>query len=444
MTLAVAHPVPAAPAPTPPPVRHRRVLVWPGGTEIGLEIRAALAWEKGVELVSANIDLPSHAPYAFARNVVLPSVHEEGWVDALAGVIRREGIDVVYPAHDDVLVALAERAAEVPAGVVASPAETCRITRSKSLTYRRLAGAVPVPEVIAGEPPRHRYPLFAKPDRGQGSAGARRLDGPDDLRRARAEGAALVTEYLPGEECTVDCFSDRERGLLAALPRRRDGMRAGIAMRSVPVEDAALRDYAVRIAERLELHGAWFFQTRRDRAGIHRLLEVAPRVAGTMALHRGLGVNFALLSLLERERVPVELAPNAMALRIDRALVNRYRHDLRFRAVYVDLDDTLIVRGAVNADLVRVLYQCLNAGRRLVLLTRHRGDLDATLARHRLAGLWDRVVRVADGAAKADHIEEADAILIDDSFSERMAAHHRLGIPTFDCSMIEVLADDRV
>jgi hypothetical protein len=158
-----------------------------------------------------------------------------------------------------------------------------------------------------------------------------------------------------------------------------------------------------------------------------------------------LGVNFPLLSLYEHLRMPVALAPNDIDVRLDRALVNRYAHDLSYRHVYVDLDDTLLVGDSVNARLVAFVYQSINAGRRVVLITRHAQDVDATLDRFRLSALWDEVIHIEDPAVeKADHIGEPDAILIDDSFRERRVARERLGIATFDSSMIELLWDERL
>ena len=72
-----------------------------------------------------------------------------------------------------------------------------------------------------------------------------------------------------------------------------------------------------------------------------------------------------------------------------------------------------------------------------------QGASPAHGGRFRLHGLWDRIVHVADGEAKADFIAEPDAILIDDSFRERADAHERRGIATFDATMIELLLDDR-
>jgi FMN phosphatase YigB (HAD superfamily) len=98
----------------------------------------------------------------------------------------------------------------------------------------------------------------------------------------------------------------------------------------------------------------------------------------------------------------------------------------------------------VDAGLVAFLYQSLNEGRRIVLITRHSGDVDRALRRYRLAGLFDAVVRVEAGEEKADHIVEPDAILIDDSYRERRIASQRLGIATFDVDAVELLRDDRV
>ena len=420
------------------------MLVLPGGTEIGLEVRRSLAELKEVELAGAGSADDRHGPFAYRRWATVPSVTEPGWQNELNAAIERFGIDFVFPGHDDALLAMAESADAIGARVVTSPAHTCRLTRSKGATYAALGDVVPVPRVYDDAAAVDRFPVFVKPDAAQGSQGAMLIDDAPALQRAVARGSDLIMEYLPGEELTVDCFSDREAGLLFARARPRLRTRAGISMSSRTAgEGPVVRSLAEAIDGRLDLHGAWFFQLRGDPAGRLRLLEVAPRAAGTSAVHRVTGVNFALLSIYEQLRMPVRISPNAVNVELDRALVNRYRHDLSYGTVYVDLDDTLIVRDSVNTGLVAFLYQCLNAGHPLVLLTRHRGDVEQTLSRFRLHELWDRVVHVAEHEVKADFIAEPDAILIDDSFRERADVHEQCGIATFDGSMIELLLDDR-
>lgn len=420
------------------------VLVFPGGTEIGLEIQRALCQCKDVRLFSAGLDVSNHAPYVFARHFTLPHIHDPAWLDSLNHVIVEHGIDYVFPAYDDVIIALARNAERIRARVVSSPLETCLVTRSKAKTYRLFGGILAVPTVYDDFDAIDQYPVFVKPDEGQGSEHTciahDRAQLAAVVRRARGP---IVMEFLPGEEFTVDCFSDRAAGLLFCQARQRVRTKSGISMHSRPAEGGEFPEYASAISRKLTFHGAWFFQVKRNRRNTLTLLEIAPRIAGTMALHRVRGVNFALLSLYEQERIPVEILLNHIPVEIDRAFVNRYRHGLKYTVAYIDLDDTLILHDAVNVKLVQFLYQCINAGIRIVLLTKHAGDADRTLREHRLTGIFDQIIHLGPSSSKSDYIRERDAILIDDSFSERKAAQERLGIPTFDCSMLEMLIDER-
>ncbi len=420
------------------------VLVFPGGTEIGLEIHHALCHCKEINLVSAGMDVSNHAAFLFAKHYILPSIHEEGWLEALNRLIAAEKIDFVFPAYDDIIVALASNAAAIGATIVTSPLETCLVTRSKSATYRLFAGTVPLPRLYLDSGDVDEFPVFVKPDRGQGSQGTFLVHDKEELRACLSrQPDSIVIEYLPGEEYTVDCFSDRERGILFVGGRERVRTTSGISMNSRPVNCPEFETYARAIAEKLSLHGAWFYQVKRDRTGVLKLLEIAPRIAGTMALHRVMGLNFPLLSIFEQARIPVTILQNSFAVEVDRALVNRYCHDLEYNCVYVDFDDTLIVRGKVNTELVGFLFQCINGGKKIILVTRHAGDLDAVLRQHRLHGLFDEVVHITDGAGKYDFMCDKAAIFIDDSFSERKSVQKHCAIPTFDNSMLEVLLDNR-
>ena len=420
------------------------VLVFAGGTELGLEVQAALRERKEVHLFSAGMPGPGHAPYVFHHHAELPSVHEPGWRAPFEALLAQHNIDAVFPGHDDVLLALARIAEEIPAAIITSPLETCEITRSKARTYECLADAVYCPTVYAGLETVDTYPVFVKPDVGQGSQGARVVRSRVALEAALEDrDGLLILENLPGEEVTVDCFSDREQGLLFCQGRSRTRVRNGISVTSLPAHEPQFDELAHAIGKRLPLHGAWFFQLKRASDGTWTLLEVAPRVGGTSGLARAMGVNLPLLSLYEAARMPVSVEHFEGVLEVDRALVSRFRLDLEFDTVYVDLDDTLIVHGKVHSRLVRFLYDCLNAGRRLALITRHDRDPEVTLAERRLSGLFDEIIHLQKGESKADHIVGPRAIFIDDSFGERRAVREGAGVPAFDCSQLEALLDAR-
>jgi hypothetical protein len=284
------------------------------------------------------------------------------------------------------------------------------------------------------------YPVLVKPDRGQGSFGITKVADLTELAAALASvKTPIICEYLPGEEFTVDCFSDRERGLLFAGARARRRTRNGISVNTVTIDLPEAKDMARVISDTLAMRGAWFFQIKRTADGVFALLEVAPRIAGSMAAHRVLGVNFPLLSIFEHERLPLTITADPGPVELDRALANRYRHSIRFSVLYVDFDDTLIQRGKVDTEVVKLIYQCINRGVQVKLLTRHAQDISQSLAKYHLYGLFDTVIHLRKGEPKSAEVTEPDAILVDDSFAERMEVATRRGIRTFDGSMIEVL-----
>jgi len=427
--------------------RVRNVLIFPGGTEPGMEIARALKGCKEVRLFAASNGAANHAPFVYARHAITPDVFTEGWLDALNALCRDWAIDVVYPAHDDVAEALVRERAQVAAQVIAAPAGVFTVTRSKRATLALFADAIPTPAILdttAALP----FPAFVKPDHGYGGQGAVRVDSAAQLQSALERAAdPLVLEYLPGREFTVDCFSDRERGVLFAGGRTRERIRMGTAMRSSSAGaelDALFLEHARIIQARLPLHGAWFFQMREDVHGTPKLLEIGTRIAGTMAFNRVRGVNFPWLSILEAERAPFSVLLNDPPDAIDRALTNRYAHRLSYRRVYVDLDDTLLLRDRINVEVAAFLFRALNDGCELVLLTKCLTDPHKVLAARRLSGLFDRVVHLRETDSKADHMDPDGAIFIDDSFSQRREVAERHGIPTFDASMLEFLMNDRI
>lgn len=425
--------------------RPLNVLVFPSSTEIGLEINQALRYCKEVRLFGAAQPGYHHGPYAFASHHEVEPVGTAGWLEQLNGLLQSLSIDAVYPAHDDVIVALAEHRDHVGATCLVPPLPQAHLLRSKRATYSTFAGILPTPEVYASPSDVVRYPVFAKPDRGQGAQGAHVVANERDLGRLMADWPRwIVTEHLPGAEFTVDCLSDSDGNLVFCGGRSRDRIRNGIAAATAPVERPEFLRIARIIARELKLVGAWFFQLKEAGTGTLTLLEIAPRVAGTMALHRATGVNFPLLGLWAHLGRPFRTAPHRLPIALDRALVNRYRLQLEYDTLYIDLDDTIIVRGRANPLALRLVHQCIDRGIRIELITRHAEVLETTLARHRLAGLFDRIHHLREAQPKATVIDPARrAIFVDDSFSERQAVADAVGIPTFDPSMLESLIDDR-
>ena len=132
---------------------------------------------------------------------------------------------------------------------------------------------------------------------------------------------------------------------------------------------------------------------------------------------------------------------NDYTIELDRALYNSFRLELDYRYVYVDYDDTIIIDGNINTTLVSYLYQCLNNGIKIILITKHDGDLKTDLQKYRIYELFDEIIHINKSEEKYLYITNKDAIFIDDSYGEREKVKNHCEINVFDPHMIEVLIE---
>jgi hypothetical protein len=421
----------------------KNVLVFPCGSEIGLEIHRSVRYSIHFNLFGAS-SADDHGGFAYERYIGgVPYVYDPDFLDALNRVIDEHRIDFIMPAHDSVLLKVAQEKARgaLHCEVVTSPVATCEIARSKRATYQALSGIVPVPAVYDVPGPGD-FPVFLKPDVGQGSKGTYKAERPEEVEFHRIKDPSLlILEYLPGREYTVDCFTDRHGRLLFCQGRERGRIAGGISVRASRVADERVEQLGKAINGALDFRGAWFFQVKENWTGDLVLLEVAPRIAGTMALARCLGVNLPLLSLFDANDVDVEIFANDHDLVLDRALGNRFRHNIDYRHVYLDFDDLVCADEKLNPMVMAFIFQCLNKKVSVHLITRHQAELETTLGRYRLGALFDEVIWIRNGEGKELHIKERDAIFIDDSYAERKRVHEACGIPVFDAHMIEALLE---
>lgn len=424
--------------------RKYNVLVFPAGTEIAFEIHASLRGNKLFELYGATSE-HCHADFVFRKCIDgLPYANDPAVIDALNEIIDYYNIDFVYPAHDSALLTLTVHKDDLHAQVVTSQAATVAICRSKKLTYSLLHHERYCPKVYSGVEYVEEYPVFVKPAVGQGSVGARKVESSEELRRILSDGTDyVICEYLPGKEYTVDCFTDMNGKLRYVGQRTRERIRAGIAVRSRFVKT---NDFVNSMADHLNhvftFDGAWFFQVKEDKNGEPKLMEVAPRIAGTMGLSRNRGVNLPLLTLYNLIGENVEICPNSNEILLDRAFISRYKQNIYYDCVYVDLDDTLIIDGTVNPILIAFLHQCKNEGISVCLLTKHAGSIYRELADYCIdPGLFSLIINVAETDEKWRYIYDPHSIFIDDSFSERKKVKENQNIPVFDISMVDGLID---
>jgi hypothetical protein len=429
------------------PEKHN-VLIFPAGSEIGIEIFHSLKYNLHFEIYGAS-GKSDHAGFLYDSAHYAEDnfyIGSPDFIEKFNALLLRWNIRFIFPTHDTITLFLKQNEEKLKATVIGSEPQTSLIAREKLRTYALFGNEPFCPRVYSAPYQDMSFPVFAKPNQGQGGKGAFVCRNREEFDREMANAADMVvTEFLPGDELSVDCFTDRKGQLHFIGPRTRERVQIGISFRSVKTE---LTDEIAYIAKTinasLTIRGAWFFQIKKDAAGNYKLLEFAVRQASTMGLYRQVGVNFALLSLFDAMDKDVSILVNEYPIALDRCLYNRYRIDYDYDKVYIDFDDTLIVNGEVNTDAVRYIYHCHNKGIRTILITKHRLDLDETLKRFHLSrNMFDEVIHISMEDDKTKYMDPHKSIFIDNHFADRRHVQRTLNIPVFDVDAIDSLIENK-
>jgi hypothetical protein len=417
------------------------VLVFPCGSENASEIHQALTHSIHVNLHGAS-SVDDHGRFLFERYAGdLPRIGDPAFDAAFGERLKRWNIQLVFATHDTVQEYLAPKAAALGVVLVNGNEQAARIARRKSLTYALFADQEWSPRVYSCVDEVDTWPAVIKPDLGQGGNGVTRVKNVEEATAAllRVEEPLLV-EYLPGEEVTVDCFTDRHRNLVLAAARTRERVRAGISMRCRNLDTAPdILEIAAQINARLILRGPWFFQLKKDRVGRWKLLEVSGRVAGAMVTQRARGINLPLMAVHDFMGRDVSPLPVNEVSLVERRILTLAQLDYEFDTVYVDFDETVIMDGKAIPSTLYFLYRMLARDKRLVLVTRHAGDVSLALDQARIApALFSEIIHLKEGQKKSDFIR-GKAIFVDNHFPERLDVAQVCGIPVFDVDALELI-----
>jgi carbamoyl-phosphate synthase large subunit len=288
-----------------------RVLVMSAGAAPAVAVIKAL---RAQSRYSMEIGAADAQPRSVGRALAdwfatVPSGGAEGFVPALLELCRDRGVEYVFPIIDEELPVWADaRDRFVRAGVTVfvNPAACVGAARDKWLTIERCREhGIDCPQSYraaeARAIPASAFPLFAKPRFGRGSVGAQRIESArqlDDFLARHPDG--VVQDLARGAELTVDVLVAGNGALLAAVPKERIEVKAGMATKSVTRALPALVPLLERIVRAFGVAGAANVQLIGGDGG-WKLLEVNPKFAASLPLTVAAGVNLPL-HLLELAR----------------------------------------------------------------------------------------------------------------------------------------------
>ena len=297
------------------------VLVTAAGSAPALAFIRGLRGQAELRVKLVGVDGVAHSFGLFEcdERYTVPRVKDPSFVEAMAAICKKHGVQVLAPILDfelDLFASAAVAAALPGVRVISNSPETVALARDKRASSAAVARAgVLVPEIFA-DAASVRYPCIVKPTVGAGSAGVTVVREPAGLAAALAQAGAapLLQAFIDGDEYTVDLVVAPDGEVLAVAPRQRIEVRGGQSYKGCTVDDADVVDAARRCAQALRMSGQGNVQLMRARAGGQLyFIEVNPKFAAGMGLTIGAGLNLPLLYVKLALGLPV--APGELTRR---------------------------------------------------------------------------------------------------------------------------------
>jgi len=269
---------------------------------------------------------------------IVPPGNSEEYIDVVHSYCKENKIDLIIPAADEELLVLSENAnlfLDINCKILVSSPDSLKRVQNKSKLYFECSNSFVLPSLV----PNHfvcndlnsfkssfkkirskHDKVCVKPASGHGSRGFRIIE---DLptksdfftKKPNSRSATfdfmcnilgqdenkipdlLVMEYLPGEEYSVDIFCRDNK--FYCITRRRDEIKEGICSAGAAIEKLDLIEISKFIYKQFDLKYSVNIQFKYDSNGHPKILEINPRLAGTMELSRGAGVDFVRLAVDE-------------------------------------------------------------------------------------------------------------------------------------------------
>ncbi len=292
--------------------RPTRILLTGAGGAAAIAFMKAMANEN-VMIFAADMD-----PYAAGlflvpeeRRLLIPAGAHPGFADHIFALCVELGIDVCVPTVDvelPILAAIQDRFEAASVSLMTASKESLERCLDKWTLFETCHETMPFPDTVrideklnlAALPesltPTASHAVILKPRAGSGGRGVQLIRSLAPLSGLPRDGSWLLQEFLPGTEYSVDVLSDTHGRPVAAVPRSRLKVDSGVAVTGRTHYDPELEHLARILVANIKLPYVCNVQLRRDRRGQARVIEINPRLPGTMSLTVAAGINMPALA----------------------------------------------------------------------------------------------------------------------------------------------------
>ena len=281
------------------------------------------------KIITADISNTAPATYFGDKNYIIPRIGQEGYIQSVIDICKKENIKLVVPTIDTELLIMAENKEtiekESEAKVLISSKTVIEICRNKINTNRFFKeNGFGVPREITLEDIKsknYKFPLFIKPFNGSSSISTFKVNNEKELNFfIEYVNNPIIQEFVEGKEYTIDVFVDFNGNLITIVPRLRLATRSGEIAKGKIVKDRDIIEEVKKVINKLEPIGHITIQCMKSNKEI-KFIEINPRFGGgaPMSIKAGANSPFNLYKLLKGEKLEYneDYMDNMLALRFD-------------------------------------------------------------------------------------------------------------------------------
>lgn len=307
-----------------------------GGAPGAYGIIQCLREDHNIHLVAADMRTDCIGKVLADDFIQIPPASSPNFIDALLTICKEKSIDLIFPLVTKELELFSSHRLQFEAigtQIIVAEEKILHQVNNKGTLYSLLKeNGVQVPNFVLTNDPNAfleaintlgypNSPICFKPCVSNGMRGFRILDTQKDtfdlwLNQKPGKAYAsleeakeiienkvcpplLVTEYLPGEEYTVDVLVSKGETKYI-IPRLRSKMIGGISVEGCITKNEQIINYCKEIIAIFPLEGLFGIQVKYSTQNKPLLLEINPRVQGTTVACKGAGVNLPLLAVYNK------------------------------------------------------------------------------------------------------------------------------------------------